>query len=418
MNRIGQEPVSAYSDLSAKQLKLKLYEESLKHHKETSLLQVELDTLKRAKVGTEQRLDELFATIQSISDDVPSNNQEHRESSELLVHRYETIIRAMNDQQKRMKTSTDGIVRALMDQLADCMEHQVKSDLLHLEEIAAANDKEQAKKKAHSEQATTEAPMDKSLRQELRRLRVENARLKESCNFSNGQNEERQTTQNTGIVNEDAIEWLGQEVLSLLQSLEQETKSHLDAKTLPSSEILDSIKDAKAHVKAKFVGFCDRVECSDNRGRERKQQEDKETVWDSAQAEYSRNVAPNPAGVVSGQDALDTLQKEVSQILTSLSDKDANIHRLKEEIKEYKVREHSLQEELRLRNRQFRWGTLKLDFDPLKRWHSFNEDEYTFEKDCCSEFEEKTVDETIFEEEQTIDETFCDETIYEEITVV
>jgi hypothetical protein len=125
--------------------------------------------------------------------------------------------------------------------------------------------------------------------------------------------------------------------------------------------------------------------------------------------EASGSADPSGTGKVElgfSQQALESLQSEVMQIVDQLQAKNATINRMKAEIDEHRVRERTLMDELKM-HRKDQAHVQEMEQERRMRCNAQFDESEDCEEEDDSEYEERT-----------IAETYCDETIYGNVTVM
>lgn len=120
------------------------------------------------------------------------------------------------------------------------------------------------------------------------------------------------------------------------------------------------------------------------------------------------NESGNPVEMLMSKKALETLQQEVLSVVQKVNEKNETIGRLNAVIEEHKVRERSLMEELRRHIKD------QADRQLLEQQRIMEQNAQYHDTDT----EDRSLGSDGSFEEQTIDETYYEQTVYEEETVL
>lgn len=135
-------------DMKLKMMEQELHRYKVQHKEGIYWLQLQLDTARREKDASEERMAELQADLQGMlrmdedsrtsSDDVIIDNTDPEKSNmKDRLEKYKTSLDVMENQLTMLKTSSGEVVKTLKEEIADLMEDRSKMELDLLNQLSA-----------------------------------------------------------------------------------------------------------------------------------------------------------------------------------------------------------------------------------------------------------------------------------------
>jgi hypothetical protein len=132
------------SAVSFEKLQNELNEATVKHAEAVYWLQLELDTTRRAKEASEDRMAELYRDVQELQDVQPQKKSrpvipdaEYVEQQNKQIEKYERMLQIMNNQIALVRSSSDTLVKSLKDKISDMMDDKVRTELNLMNKLSA-----------------------------------------------------------------------------------------------------------------------------------------------------------------------------------------------------------------------------------------------------------------------------------------